>query len=186
MSSALEPPDFEENEKSQKRKLALIFVVVAVIAVALVISSTLLDPQAANPRDQAPDFTVVDVEGTNFTLSDYRGRIVVINFMATYCSFCRAEINELESVWRLYNQSIIIISIDVDPFGTDEQLIAFRDSFQSAQWTWSRGTEDMIVEYGVSRIPKTVIVDKNGAVAITHVGEIGAASLISDVQQLLG
>ncbi len=186
MISAQEPPDSEESGETRKRRLALIFVVVAVIATALVISSTLWFPQAANPQDLAPDFSVTDVEGVSFTLSDHRNRIVIMNFMTTYCSFCRAEINELESVWRIYNHSITVISIDVDPFETNEQLKAFRDSFQRATWIWSLGTEDITVAYGVSRIPKTVIVDENGVIAFTHIGEIGAATLVSEIQQLLG
>jgi thiol-disulfide isomerase/thioredoxin len=186
MFSALEPANPEESEESRKRRLAIIFVVVAIIATALVISSTLWFPQAYNPGDLAPDFSLTDVDGTNFTLSDYRGKVVLMNFMTTYCKFCRAEIIELESVWQLYNHSIVTISIDIDPFETDEQIRAFRDSFQGATWTWSRATDGISVAYEVSKIPKTVIVDKNGLVAFTHIGGIGAATLISEVQQLIG
>ena len=177
-------PDEEKQVRSNRKMLVL--AVVGIIAVGLVISQPWWYPKTENAEGLAPDFSLVDIDGNDFTLSSHLGKVVVLNFMATWCGECRSEIPELESVWALYNKTIVIASINIDPFETEEQIRTFRDSYQNATWTWIRDTANVAEAYGVIWIPEAVIVDKNGVIAFTHTGSVHSPTLISEIEQLVG
>jgi thiol-disulfide isomerase/thioredoxin len=177
-----------ENSTSKKdgirnTKKMLVLVVIGIVAVGLIISISLRNQKV---ESLAPDFSLIDIDGNNFTLSNNRGKIVVLNFMTTWCPSCKEEIPELESLWALYNETIIIASINIDPFATNEQIMTFRSSYPNATWTWIKDTANVAETYGVQKIPVTVIIDKNGSIAFTHTGGVTANTLIMEIQQLQG
>ena len=70
---------------------------------------------------QAPDFLLTDLDGNHHRLSDYRGQVVVINFWATWCPPCRAEMPSMQRAWELFEkEGILMLGIDV---GEDEDTI---------------------------------------------------------------
>lgn len=186
MSSGSEYSSVEGKKQVRDNKKVLILVAIGIIAVGLVIIQALLYPKTENDGSLASDFSSVDVDGNNFTLSNHQGSVVVLNFMATWCGYCRSEISELEAVWTLYGETIVIASINVDPSETDEQIRAFRTSYQNATWIWIKDTANVAKAYDVSSIPKTIIVDKNGKIAFTHVGWVSSSTLINEIDRLLG
>ncbi|MFQ6080713.1 MAG: TlpA family protein disulfide reductase [Candidatus Bathyarchaeia archaeon] len=139
-----------------------------------------------HPGTLAPDFSLTDLDGATFRLSDFRGKVVVIDFMATWCGPCRAEMPHYGTIWEKYGDKIVLMSIDVDPRESAEVLRAFADEFPYATWIWARDTANLGQVYQVTAIPKTVIIDQDGYIRFTHVGVTDASTFIQEIDQLLG
>ena len=77
----------------------------------------------------AQDFSLTDLKGNVFHLSDFRGKIVVIEFMATWCSYCRQQIVYYEKVWEEYTGKVILIIIDIDARESEDTLRKFASQF---------------------------------------------------------
>ena len=135
------------------------------------------------PANMAPDFTLQDLDGNSFMLSDFRGEIVIIDFMATWCGSCEQEIPHLETIWD--ENQVVIISIDADPsHDTEEKLRDFKDNYD-APWIWAMDTVDVSGMYKVRVIPTMVIVDQNGYIWTKYVGLTNSETINLEIEQLL-
>ncbi len=124
----------------------------------------------------APNFALTNVQtGSSFGLSDFKGKIVVIEFMATWCSHCSDQVSELKKVRSQFsNDSLIIVSISSDPgYDTDSKLIQFAAS-EGIDWYLARDTANVTQAYNVSNIPTTFLVDRAGKVAAFFIGFVSA------------
>ena len=114
----------------------------------------------------APGFTLPDKDGNEISLDDYRGNILLIDFWASWCSYCRAENPELVALYADYKDKgfeIIGISIDTD---RNNWLKAIDDDgIEYIQVLDQNGFEATIVlEYGVTTIPKMILLDQEGKI----------------------
>lgn len=187
-----------ERQRHRRLRWGLLF---GIIIAFLAVSAVLLQPwswdepsenEYTPPDDShvqsgivAPDFSLIDLEGASFQLSDVRGRVVVIDFMATWCGPCRAAMPHYGAIWEQYANAIVMISIDVDPFESEETLRSFANEFPYATWTWAKDTANLGQTYHIIAIPSTVIVDQEGYIRFTHIGVINAATLSEEIEQLL-
>ena len=137
------------------------------------------------PGVLATDFSLTDLDGNPFKLSDYRGSVVVIDFMATWCGPCRVEMPHYGTIWEEYDETIVIMSIDIDPNESEQTLRNFSQEFPYATWIWARDTFNLGQPYQVTAIPTTVIIDQAGYIRFTHVGVTPAATFIQEINQLL-
>jgi thiol-disulfide isomerase/thioredoxin len=97
---------------------------------------------ASTGQDKAPDFTLIDLDGNIFTLSDKTGQIVLLDFMATWCGPCQAAMPDLVKLYEEFGDKVVMISISVDPsFDTDEVLSGWRDQW-GASWIHARDLAD--------------------------------------------
>lgn len=183
MSYSSKNASLEEEKQVRNKKKLIVLAAIGVMSIGLVISHPLRYPQTEYTESQAPDFSLLDIDGNNFTLSSQLGKVVVLNFMATWCRFCISEISELNSVWEFYSKTIVIASISIE---TNEQIRTFRNSHPNATWIWMRDTASVANAYHVYSIPKTVIIDKNGNTAFTHTRLVTSPTLIIEIEQLLG
>ncbi len=87
--------------------------------------STTTSPDDEHPGTLAPNFSLTDPNGTSSWLSDFRGKVVVIDFMATECGPCRLSMPELKTVWNDYEGRIIMMSISITapPFDDTKEMI---------------------------------------------------------------
>lgn len=164
--------------KSKVWIVVLILLAVATVAVSMILLNR------GEEFDEAPPFSVTDLDGENFTLKDHRGEVVVIDFMATWCTYCKAQIDELKPVYERFKDSpVVIISISVDPDDSSEKLAEYRASV-GAEWKFAQGS-DVGLDYGVKVIPTTVIVDGEGRIRLRHEGVISSSDLIDKISELL-
>ncbi len=136
-------------------------------------------------KNRASDFTLVDLEGTSFSLSDYQGKVVIIDFMATWCGPCKTQVPHLGVIWEKYQDDIVIISIDIDPNETPETLQEFSYQFPYATWIWPTDIENLGYEYSIYTLPTIIIVDQEGYISFRRPGVTTSPILIEEIEQLL-
>jgi len=133
----------------------------------------------------APNFTLTDVNGTTFSLSDYRDNIVVIDFMATWCGPCAAQLSHLKQLYENYRaRGVVIISIDVDPSETDRTLQRFKSTY-GCDWVFARGPT-VGTMYRIVYIPTLYIIDRRGRITYRNTGVTPYSTLASEINKLLG
>lgn len=131
----------------------------------------------------APDFTLVDIDDKTFSLSDYRGKIVVIDFMATWCGPCVAEMAHLQELHSNYHDQIMIMSIDVDPNETNQVIKQFKANY-GGDWIFASGP-NVGATYKVTAIPTLYIIDKQGRIVYKNVGLTPYSTLAAEIDKLL-
>jgi peroxiredoxin len=119
--------------------------------------------------DAAPDFTLPDLEGQQVSLADQRGRVVVLDFWATWCPPCRAVMSVLDSFSRKHQQSgVVVLSINQ---GESREHIerSLRGRRRDLRILLDED-EEVGDAYGVGAIPLLVMVDREGRIAWMNVG----------------
>jgi thiol-disulfide isomerase/thioredoxin len=167
-----------KGTKPIQRKILLLIFFFIIVTIASVWYAT-----QAN-TGLAPDFTLTDLEGTTFSLTDFRGQIVIIDFMATWCGPCRLQMPYYKEVWEKYDDKIVIISIDIDVRETEGTLRAFAQDYPYATWIWARDTANLGEAYKITAIPTTVIIDQEGSIRFTH-GVTSSSTLIQEIEELI-
>jgi cytochrome oxidase Cu insertion factor (SCO1/SenC/PrrC family) len=110
---------------------------------------------------------------------------VVLSFIKTRCSSCKAEVPELKRVNDKYHDDVAILSISIDStYDTDEQLLKFMNE-TGITWRVARGTENVKNDYNAETVPKTFIIDKSGYIRFKHNGEIAEESLSQEIAKML-
>lgn len=137
--------------------------------------------------DLAPDFYYQAVDGGSVSLSGARGKVVVLDFMATWCSPCRTQIQNLDGIHAEYSaKGVVFISLDVDTRETAAELLAFRGEL-GAQWHFALDADGVgsSPEYSASSIPTMVFIDRQGEIAYRDVGVMDEAALRAAIDPLL-
>lgn len=137
----------------------------------------------------APDFTLVDQSGTTHTLSDYKGKTVFLNFWATWCPPCRAEMPEIQEIYEDYGENasdVIILGIASPDYGREgsaEDITAFLEENTYTYPTVMDTDGLMSYAYGVSAYPTTFMIDKEGNVFGYVSGQITKEIMQSIIEQ---
>ncbi len=142
------------------------------------------DTRAAD-RTEAPDFALKDADGRTIRLSDCRGQVVVLNFWATWCPPCRVEIPWFVEFQRAYrDRGFTVIGVSLDEGGWDPVRPFL--ARHKVNYPVAIGGEDVTRSYGgVESLPTTLIVDRQGRIAATHVGLVSRAAYEKDILALL-
>lgn len=132
----------------------------------------------------APDFKISDLEGKIHTLRDYRGKILLINFWATWCPPCRNEIPDFIEVYAAEkNNGLAILGLSVDDLSTSE-LLSFVRRFK-INYPVALATQEIIRQFRPGQfIPTTFFIDKNGQIRHKHVGLLDKKTLLEYFRKL--
>ena len=140
----------------------------------------------AGQRDHgpAPDFTLGLYDGDTFRLSEQRGKVVMVDFWASWCIPCREEARMLEGLWREY-QGQGVVFVGVAYADVESNARAFLDKFDV---TYPNGPDLGIRisrEYGMQGVPEKFFIDKRGQIRAVVIGPGGEAEYRQQLEALL-
>ena len=136
------------------------------------------DAVAAAPRigNPAPDFQLASPGGKTLSLSGLRGKSVVVNFWATWCPPCRAEMPELEALYQKYkDEGVVMVAVNLreDP----KRVKRYADALGLTFPIVLDSLGETFQAYGVLALPTTVFVDSNGVVREINVGAMSGKTM---------
>ncbi len=140
----------------------------------------------AAERQPAPEFSLKDANGRTVRLSDYRGKVVLLNFWATWCGPCKLEIPWfVEFEKRHKDRGFAVLGVSMDEDGWDSvkpYLIRAKVNYRVLM-----GTDTVAMLYGgVESLPTTFLIDREGKIARVHVGLVSKSEYENDIETLLG
>ena len=139
---------------------------------------------AQSAYKMAPDFTLPTLDGDEITLSDLRGRPVLINFWATWCPPCRFEMPAMQRVYEQYkDQGFVILAVNYRE--SADQVKPFVEELGLTFPVLLDETGNVATQYRVIGLPSSYFVDKEGRVQTVQVGAMTEAFMEEQVQRLL-
>lgn len=133
---------------------------------------------------QATDFRLKLFDGGTLSLKDLRGKAVLVNFWASWCSECRVEAPALEAGWQAHrNEDVVFVGVNMQDKEPDAR--AFLEEFGA---TYPSGWDESgraPVDYGVWGIPETFFLDRQGRITYKHVGAIDQHTIVAKVNEAM-
>ena len=203
----------EGSKGSKARTAAVIVTAVALLAIAIPfvwspdeeggVTTVAAAPEATSPSSADPgadpgaacmanakpanfDFTIKDVDGNNVSLSTYKGKVVLLNFWATWCGPCKAEIPGFVRLQEKYrDKGLVIVGYSVDD--TAEKAKAYAAQYKmNYPILLGEGKEELQDAYGpIWGLPSSFIISKDGKVCRKHIGIAPEAVFEKEVAALL-
>ena len=148
-------------------------------------NSPVVNDNAAPDKNKAPDFTLVDTKGKKISLSDYKGKVVILDFWATWCPPCRRGIPDLIDIQKEYKNKVAVIGVSLDT-DTKDNVVPFMKNF-GINYPVVFGTQEIVESYGnIQAIPTSFVIDKKGNIVNQHVGLTPKEKYIEEIKKLLG
>jgi len=117
----------------------------------------------------APDFTLQDLGGESVTLSQYRGKVVFLNFWASWCPPCRAEMPSMERLYEVFaNDDFVMLAVNIEQDA--EAVRGFLRQHPHAFPVLLDLEETTQLLYGVDRFPETFLIDRQGRIVERYIG----------------
>jgi cytochrome c biogenesis protein CcmG/thiol:disulfide interchange protein DsbE len=137
-----------------------------------------------NP-DAAPEFKLAGLEGKPLSIADFHGKVVLLNFWATWCGPCRAEIPDLVELQKKYNDRLQIIGLVVDDDDVDA-MKKFISEF-GINYPVAVAPDEIRLQYGgVAALPTSFVIDSEGRVVQKHEGLRNPVLYEVEIRSLLG
>lgn len=162
---------------------AVLLAAVSVSLLALTSSAQLPVIRFVRDPDPAPDFQVKDLDGKEINLASFKGKVILLNFWATWCGPCRAEISGLIDLQNKYKDQLQIIGMDVD----DEEADV-RDTVKSESINYPVALTPGAVRMaygGITALPTVFVINQEGRVVQKHVGLFNPALYETEIRALL-
>ncbi len=193
MSDSIKTTVNTEEEKSRRTRWGVVALWASVISLLLLLGWGLVNVNATRPEagEQAPPFDVEFFNGyeweqrTVADLEDMRGKVVVLNFWASWCVECRLEADLIEDTWRRYqDEDVVFLGVayaDVEP-----NSIAYLNEFDITYPNAPDLGTDISDDYEITGVPETFFIDKEGNIQHVQIGPLNQQMMDTMIQQLLG
>ena len=166
-----------------KSKIFVIAITIAVIVILLVVRT---NNEAYSFGNNAPNFNLKTLDGKQVSLELFKGKPVILWFMATWCPSCVGQADAIKKITSEYGNKINVLVIDLwaaqnigghgaQGFNaeTGSDLQSFIAKYGSTQWKGALDIDKVSIKYGVTEVGSTIVVDGNGNVVMMHLGPSG-------------
>lgn len=164
---------------------ALLLLVLAGIGTAADQPTVRADLQPANERNAAPEFALKDSSGKIIRLKNYRGKVVLLDFWATWCTGCKKEIpwfSEFERRYRAKGFAVVGVSMDESGWKVVKPFLAKT----RVPYRMLLGDNPTAQRYGIQRLPDTFLIDRQGRVAAAYIaGLVDQDGVEANIKALL-
>jgi cytochrome c biogenesis protein CcmG/thiol:disulfide interchange protein DsbE len=143
--------------------VALLVIVATLVIVGLILAKRQQGPVRIGAM--APDFTLTSFDGQTYTLSDLAGKVVLVNFWASWCKPCEQEAADMEAAWRYYQTRGDVVFLGVDWTDTEPKAKAYLEKFDI---TYPNGPDlgtRISQKFRTTGVPETYIVGRDGRLA---------------------
>lgn len=162
--------------------VALVAVILLVILLARGLSRS--DAVLISRDTPAPNFTLSLFDGGQITLAELKGKPVFVNFWASWCPPCREEAPILEKVWRSYkDKGVVFIGVDIQDTRAD--ALAYIKEFDITYPNGPDPTGEISIDYGVSGVPESYFINRQGTIVRKYVGALNERLLTSLLEEIL-
>jgi cytochrome c biogenesis protein CcmG/thiol:disulfide interchange protein DsbE len=139
----------------------------------------------AQANKPAPGFTLQNPAGAKISLADYKGKVVLLNFWATWCVGCKEEIPwfvDFQTKYKPEGLEVLGVSLDDEGWKVLKPYLAEHPM----NYTVLLGNDDVATLYGgVDALPTTLLIDRNGNIASSHLGVVDRVAVEKELQALL-
>jgi thiol-disulfide isomerase/thioredoxin len=211
----MEPVPPSTSSSSSVRTVAIVATVIALLGLSIPftlgghddltgepMSAPMMEPVAAHASElpdqaaagdaaclanakPATDFTLPSLDGTKVTLSAFRGKVVLLNFWATWCGPCKAEIPGFVELQQQYKDDLVVVGLSVDD--PADKAKAFADQYKvNYPIVLGLGHDDIQDAYGpIYGIPASFVISRDGKVCRRHLGIAPKAQFEREIKALL-
>ncbi len=159
--------------------------VIALVAVLITVACS----QARMIDEQAPDFTLKDLNGKAVSLKDLRGKVVFVDFFASWCGPCKKEFPEINAMIGRYNESdVAFVGVNLDKKRSHLEDFLSQVPNLSNRFIVLLDTDASVISsYNARAMPTSFIIDRSGVVRYIHFGfrESDPASWVEEIDKLL-
>ncbi|MET3682240.1 peroxiredoxin [Alkalibacillus flavidus] len=145
-----------------------------------------IDTDSIEVGDQAPNFQLETLDGKQVELADYRGQKVFINFWATWCPPCRAEMPHMQDITEEYGDDVVILGVNATSQESDVSKVSdFVNEYGLEFPILMDETGEVNVRYQALSLPTTYFVNTEGVVQIPrHVGPLSYDDMVDKINEL--
>ncbi|HEY57517.1 MAG TPA: TlpA family protein disulfide reductase [Anaerolineae bacterium] len=178
----------ESQEPEQKTPLTMILIWAGVLALLAVVGLMLKRTHQGPIQvgDPVPDLSVTAFDGTTYRLSELHGKVVLINFWASWCTTCKDEAAPLEQAWRQLSPRGDVLFLGLDYVDTEPEAKAYLAKFDI---TYPNGPDlgtRWAQAFRIRGVPETYILDKEGRLAYIKIGPFaGLNEILNAITPLL-
>lgn len=163
------------------KKLLAVFLILSTVTV---LGCSKSGDDSGNGK-QAYNFTLKSVDGKTLSLSDFKGKVVIVDFWATWCPPCRKGIPDLVDIKKEFKNKVAIIGISLDSDQTLNNLEPFIKSF-GINYPIVLGDQNVVEKYGnINSIPTTFIIDQKGNIVNSYIGLTPKSTFINQINNLI-
>lgn len=178
----------QQKQSSPVRNVVIVLGTILLVGLIGIMAINMVDIESTDLQgNTAPEFTLPlfdQFEQDEIRLSELHGQVVVINFWASWCVECYKEASLLEQAWQDYKDQGVIF-IGVDHLDTDKEALAYMAKYGI---TYPSGPDlgDKIADaYGITGVPETFFIDKDGNIAHVQIGPIERPQLYGLLDRLV-
>ena len=147
----------------------------------------------AGSRAAAPPFSLVDAEGKRINLADLKGKVVLLDFWATWCGGCKLEIPwymKFDQKYRSRGLAVVGVSMDDDGWKSVRPFLAKGIDTETGGNIAMRypvviGNQDLAGQYHLTQMPMTLLIDRTGRIALSHTGVVDKKDFEAHIADLL-